>query len=150
AIAAIVGTPAAPNAGQLPPGQVAQVINSGTAAGNLTASILNITPGGNGAQGANQIAALNQTPTGASIVTNAVALSLSLQGLAQGGQISGASLLQATQQFNALVTAAATTPGGIENSGINTTQIQSIRDTLAPLIEQAQKQANAKSNEGKK
>ncbi len=144
AIAGILGTPAAPNAAQLPPGQVAQVINSGTPAGNLIASILNLTPGGNGAQGANQIAALNQTPAGASIVTNAVALGLSMQGLVQGGQVTGTSLLQATQQYNALITAAASAPGGINNSGISLQQIQSIRNTLSPLIEAAKKQAGGK------
>lgn len=144
AIAAIVGAPAAPIAGQLPPGQVAQLINSGTAAGNLIAIILNITPGGQGAQGANQIAQLNQSATGASIVTNAVALGLSLPGLVQNGQVTGFSLLKATQDYNALVTAAASAPGGISNSGINLQQIQSIRNTLSALIKAAQEQAEGK------
>jgi hypothetical protein len=146
AIAAVVNAPASPTAGQLPPGQVAQLINSGIPAGNVIGSLLNITPGGQGAQGADQIAAFNQTPVGASIVTNAVALGLSLQGLVQGGQVSAATLLQATQQFNSLITAAASAPGGIQGSSVNLQEIQSIRNTLSPLIKAAQEQEQGKNN----
>jgi hypothetical protein len=129
-----------PNAGQLPPGQVAQVIN-GTPAGAFIAGILNISTGGGGQGGvASQIASLNQTPTGAAVVSNATALGLSLQGLVQSGRVNGLELLKAVQAYNALITAAASDTKGVAGS-LNAERISNIRNTLAPLVAAAIQQA---------
>jgi hypothetical protein len=124
--------------------EVARLIASGDLSGCFLAGILKLSelecnslskiPVG---QFVSKIAELNKASP--EVVTAATALSISLQGLTHGGSVNPKQLLVAVKAYNALITAAANSPGGINALG---PQILGIQAALGKMVDAAIAAAN--------